>query len=153
MEIRAVKTSFLALPVVASHWALCFWEVSFLVYFRHNWKRAKKIAKAGLWEDFRHMHYKLVMIWIKVFFLLLFLSPHLFLLHAFLSPKSSKALCVCMRVHPQLHLYLQVCAHPRWTEEQSPGTRELSFWDHLLVVKGKWHLLLTINLQESSDQW
>lgn len=69
--------------------------------------------KAGLGEGFRYVHCKLVVIGIKVSFLLLFLSLLFFLLHGvFLSAKSPKVLCACVKLHPQSHMYLQIYAHP-----------------------------------------
>lgn len=83
----------------------------FFVYFSSSWRRAKRITKAVFWEGFRHVHYKLVVIGMKVAFLLLFLSLLLFLLYGvFLSPKSSKELYACVRLHPQAGVYIQMCA-------------------------------------------
>lgn len=51
----------------------------------------------------------------KVAFLLLFLSLLLFLLYGvFLSPKSSKELYACVRLHPQAGVYIQIYVRPRW---------------------------------------
>lgn len=51
----------------------------------------------------------------KVAFLVLFLSLLLFLLYGiFLSPKSSKGLYACVRLHLQAGMYIQICVHPHW---------------------------------------
>lgn len=83
-----MKSSFLALPVVVPHGALCFLEVSFIVYFKL--KKSKEIGKV----KFQISPLSIGCYWVLNFLPSVFLVPSLSFTWClfFLRPKSSEVL-------------------------------------------------------------
>lgn len=103
---KALSWLYLLLPLIE----LFVFEM-FNLLSTSNWKRAKKLAKTGLWVSFRYFHYHLVVIGIQVFFLPLSLSL-LFLLHGEFSLKAKifkSLVSLCDAASPTTHLFTDLC--------------------------------------------